>query len=110
MTSQVSVTSGSAENRIPYLPNIIHKIYQFNLLEYCFEKTFFLQHQGRWCILKMETAGPSETILSTTTHALFHDPVEDIMKYSDICNAMLRKGLQTPRKYGSSRTKPRLRC
>jgi len=39
--------------------------------------------------------------------ASFHDPVEDIMNYSGILNAVLRKDLQTLSKYGSGRTKPR---
>jgi hypothetical protein len=42
--------------------------------------------------------------------ALFRDSVEDIMNYSDILNAMLRKVLQTPSKHGSGSTKPTLSC
>lgn len=54
--------------------------------------------------------GDSRPLRNNVKHyetALFHDPVEDIMNYSAILNAMLRKVQQAPSKQGSGGTKTR---
>jgi hypothetical protein len=51
--SQARIDGVSAENRFTHFQNIIQKIYRLSLLDYSFERAFYLHLQGRSRILKM---------------------------------------------------------